>query len=36
MKSEQAIDATIEAGVAKEVDTSFYFLCAVVSSNAAR
>lgn len=36
MKSEQAIDAAIEAGVAKEVDTSFYFLCAVVSSNAAR
>jgi hypothetical protein len=34
MKSEAAIDAAIAAGVAVKVDTSFYFLCAVVSANA--
>ena len=36
MKSEAAIDAAIAAGVAQEVDTEFYSLCAVVSSNAAK
>ena len=34
MKSEAAVDAAIAAGVAREIDTNFYFLCAVVSSNA--
>jgi hypothetical protein len=35
MKSEAAIDAAIAAGVAVEVDTGFYFLCAVVNAHAA-
>jgi hypothetical protein len=36
MKSEAAIDAAIAAGVAQEIDTGFYFLCAVVSPNAGK
>jgi hypothetical protein len=36
MKSEAAVDAAIAAGVAVEVDTSFYFLCAVVNARAAK
>ena len=36
MKSEADVDAAIAAGVAQEVDTHFYFLCAVVSPNAAK
>jgi hypothetical protein len=34
MKSEQAIDDAITAGVAEKIDTQFYFLCAVVNANA--
>lgn len=34
MKSEAAVDDAIAAGVAREIDTSFYFLCAVVSASA--
>jgi hypothetical protein len=34
MKSETAIDNAIAAGVAEEVDTNFYFLCAVVNAHA--
>jgi len=34
MKSEAAIDAAIAAGVATEVDTGFYFICAVVNAHA--
>lgn len=34
MKSEEAIDAAIAAGVAVEIDTHFYFLCAVVNAHA--
>jgi hypothetical protein len=34
MKSEAAIDAAIAAGVAQEIDTHFYFLCAVVNDHA--
>jgi hypothetical protein len=36
MKSEAAVDAAITAGVARKNDTGFYFLCAVVNSNASR
>jgi hypothetical protein len=36
MKSEAAVDAAINAGDANEIDTHFYFICAVVSSNAAK
>jgi len=36
MKSEDAINAAIAAGVAQKVDAQFYFICAVVSANAAR
>jgi hypothetical protein len=32
MKSEAAVDAAIAAGVAREIDTNFYFLCAVVGA----
>jgi hypothetical protein len=35
MKSEAAVDAAIAAGVAQEIDTHFYFLCAVVNPHAA-
>ncbi|MDP9332469.1 MAG: hypothetical protein M3Q30_04030 [Actinomycetota bacterium] len=35
MTSEAAIDAAIEAGVAQEIDTHFYFLCSVVNAHAA-
>jgi hypothetical protein len=35
LKSEAAVDAAIAAGVAQEIDTHFYFLCAVVNANAA-
>ena len=35
MKSEAAVDAAIAAGVAQEIDTGFYFLCAVVNAHAA-
>ena len=35
MRSEQAIDDAIRDGVAQEIDTNFYFLCAVVSAHAA-
>ena len=34
MKSEAAVDDAIDAGVAREIDTSFYFLCAVVGASA--
>jgi hypothetical protein len=34
MKSEADVDAAVAAGVAQEIDTQFYFLCAVVSPNA--
>lgn len=34
MKSEADINVAVAAGVAVKVDTSFYFLCAVVSANA--
>jgi hypothetical protein len=36
MTSEAAIDAAITDGDAQEIDTQFYFLCAVVSPNAAK
>lgn len=36
MKSEDEIEDAVNDGVAQEIDTRFYFLCAVVSSNAAR
>jgi hypothetical protein len=36
MKSEADVDAAIDAGVAVEIDTGFYFICAVVSPNAAK
>ncbi len=36
MKSEAAIDDAIADGLAVEIDTSFYFICAVVSPNAAK
>lgn len=35
MTSEAAVDAAVDAGVAQEVDTHFYFLCAVVNAHAA-
>ena len=35
LKSEAAIDALVDSGVATEIDTHFYFLCAVVNSHAA-
>ena len=34
LKSEAAVDAFIDAGYAVEIDTGFYFLCAVVNANA--
>ena len=34
MKSEEDVDAAIDAGVAVEIDTHFYFICAVVSPHA--
>jgi hypothetical protein len=34
MKSEAAVDAAIAAGVAQEIDTQFYFICAVVNEHA--
>jgi hypothetical protein len=34
MTSEAAIDSAIAAGVAEEIDTRFYFLCAVVNAHA--
>ncbi len=36
MNSEQKIDDAIAAGVATKIDTGFYFICAVVSPNAAK
>ena len=36
VKSEAGVDALIDAGLAVEVDTSFYFLCSVVNANAAK
>ena len=36
MKSEAAVDAAIAAGIAIEIDTNFYFICAVVSPNAGK
>lgn len=36
MKSEAEIDAAIAAGVAREIDTNFYFLCAVVNAHASK
>jgi len=36
MTSEAAVDAAIAAGVAIEVDTHSYFLCSIVSDNAAK
>ena len=35
VKSEAGVDALIDAGLAVEIDTGFYFLCAVVNANAA-
>ena len=35
LKSEAAVDALVDSGVATEIDTHFYFLCAVVNSHAA-
>jgi hypothetical protein len=32
--SEAAVDAAVAAGVAQEIDTQFYFLCAVVNPHA--
>lgn len=34
--SEAAVDALLDSGLAIEIDTHFYFLCAVVSPHAAR
>ncbi len=34
VKSEAGVDALIDDGLAAEIDTHFYFLCAVVSPNA--
>ena len=36
LTSEAAIDHAIDDGLAVEIDTQFYFLCAVVSPNAAK
>lgn len=36
MKSEAEIDQAIADGLAVEIDTQFYFICAVVSPNAAK
>jgi hypothetical protein len=36
MTSEAAVDAAITAGVAIEVDTHSYFMCAIVNANAAK
>ena len=36
MKSEAVVDAAVDAGIAQEIDTQFYFLCSVVSPNAAK
>jgi hypothetical protein len=35
MTSETAVDAAIDAGVAREVDTGSYFLCSIVNAHAA-
>jgi len=35
MTSEAAVDAAINAGVAREVDTGSYFLCSIVNAHAA-
>lgn len=35
MTSEAAIDDAVEAGIAEEIDTGFYFICAVVDAHAA-
>jgi len=35
LKSEAAIDDLVASGLATEIDTHFYFLCAVVNSHAA-
>jgi len=35
LRSEAAVDALVGTGLAVEVDTHFYFLCAVVNSHAA-
>jgi hypothetical protein len=34
-KSEAEVDALVDAGLAVEIDTNFYFLCSVVNANAA-
>jgi hypothetical protein len=36
MTSEAAVDAAVAAGVAREIDTGSYFLCAIVDAHAAR
>jgi hypothetical protein len=36
MRSDTAVEDAVEDGVAQLIDTNFYFLCAVVSPNAAR
>jgi hypothetical protein len=36
VKSEAEVDALIDAGLAVEIDTNFYFLCSVVNPNAAK
>jgi uncharacterized protein (UPF0261 family) len=35
-KSEADVDALLATGVAKGIDTNFYFLCSVVNGHAAR
>jgi hypothetical protein len=35
VKSEADVDALVHSGLATEVDTHFYFLCAVVNGHAA-
>jgi hypothetical protein len=36
LRSEAAVDALLNSGLATEIDTQFYFLCAVVNGHAAR
>lgn len=35
LRSEAAVDALVDSGLAVEIDTNFYFLCAVVNGHAA-
>lgn len=36
MRSEEDVEDAIDAGLAQQIDTGFYFLCAVVNAHAAR